>query len=96
MFVPWVSLSLAIFTLPVFAPKPPQDFSCDPVFFGRPENQDCKNALANLPDWEAMSEDGSEDWGIIREFANVDGPGRSGTTAEEHIVRTPFVHTSGE
>lgn len=88
-------LSLSILASVAFAPKPPQDKMCNPRFFGRPQNQDCKDALANLPDWEAISENGDADWGIIREFVNTESPAGTGTNGQEHRILTPLVYTKG-
>ena len=91
----WACLYLSAFVLPAYAQRPPKDETCDPEWFGRPTNQDCKNALAKLPDWEAITGHGSADWGSVREFTNVGWPTIPTPNNDETYVRTPLIYTSG-
>ena len=100
MFAIWVSLCLFNFAFYLAAQRPPQDETCDPEWFGRPKNQDCKDALARLPDWNSRAqlgnEVGNEEWGVIREFVNAGtAPRIGGPNSHEDNVQTPLIYTNG-
>lgn len=88
-------LSLLVFSSLAFAQRIPQDETCDPEWYGRPANQDCKNALARLPDWRAVSQNGNANPGIIRQFVNDGRWTRVGSSTQEDEIRTPLSYTHG-
>ena len=89
-------LCLLKFPFQIDAQNPPRDETCDPEWFGRPENQDCKDALARLPDWDSMVQLRDEEWGFIREFVNLGAePSIRGHDNHENNVRTPLILTNG-
>ena len=75
---------------------PPREETCDPVRFGRPDNQDCKDALARLPDW-GMTVSADDDWQMVREFVNIgSAPWMQASDNGHNNVRTPLVYTNGQ
>ena len=91
---------LCLFNLPfrIDATKPtPLETTCDPEWFGRPENQDCKDVLARLPDWGTAASLENDEWGTIREFVNFGAvSGVAGGGADGDVIRTPLVMNNGE
>ena len=92
----WLLLYLSGFAGFANAQLPPQETTCDPEFYGRPENQDCKDALARLPDWRlTVSHD--EGWEPVREFVNIGTqPWIQAPDNRENNVITPLVLTNGK
>ncbi len=95
----WCLLFLSTFFLLTSAQSPTQDETCDPEFYGRPENQDCKDALARLPDWDLTRSD-DDGWEVVppvREFANAGGiPRIQAPDNRENNIQTPLVYTNGQ
>ena len=92
----WLLLHLSRIAIIANAQIPPQEITCDPEFYGRPENQDCKDALARLPDW-TLTVSENEDWEPVREFVNIGAqPTIQAPDNRDNNVRTPLVLTNGK
>ncbi len=91
----WVFLPVLSFVSLIKAQGQPQEHSCDPEYYGRPENQDCEDALARLPDWALTASAGVEEgWEMIREFVNIGTTPMIPDTANN--IRTPLIYNNGE